>query len=130
MVIAFFVAFMLAAAGVLLLTPLVRMAVLRLGALDRPGERSVHRHPVPTLGGLAIAGAFAAAVLGNALEALRIVALLAWLAVPSGATEIWRRLGLSGDPGDRRLPGDAAWGGYPGGLRVEKGSPLFPRHRP
>ena len=30
-------------------------------------------------------------------------------------------------PGDRRLPDDAAWGGYPGGLAVEKGAPLFPR---
>ncbi|MHB1584584.1 MAG: methionine--tRNA ligase [Acidimicrobiales bacterium] len=69
-------------------------------------------------------------VLGNALEALRIVALLSWPAVPSSAAEIWRRLGLAGSPGERRLPGDAAWGGYPGGLPVEKGSPLFPRHQP
>ena len=26
-----------------------------------------------------------------------------------------------------RLPEAAAWGGYPGGLAVEKGEPLFPR---
>ncbi|MEA2703336.1 MAG: methionyl-tRNA synthetase, partial [Actinomycetota bacterium] len=69
------------------------------------------------------------AVLGDALEALRIVALLAWPAVPSSSTEIWRRLGLPGSPADQRLPEAAAWGGYPGGLPVEKGPPLFPRRK-
>src|SRR5439155_21081661 len=67
------------------------------------------------------------AVLGSALEALRIVAVLAWPAVPSSSAEIWRRLGLTGSPGGQRLPAAAAWGGYPGGLAVEKGAPLFPR---
>jgi methionyl-tRNA synthetase len=67
------------------------------------------------------------AVLGDALEALRIVAVLASPAVPDTAAEIWRRIGLPGCPDDERLPGSAAWGGYPGGLPVEKGTPLFPR---
>jgi methionyl-tRNA synthetase len=67
------------------------------------------------------------AVLGDALEALRIVALLAWPAIPGASQEIWRRIGLSGSPADARLPEAAAWGGYPGGLPVEKGPPLFPR---
>jgi methionyl-tRNA synthetase len=66
-------------------------------------------------------------VLGTALEALRIVAVLAWPAVPTAATVVWRRLGLPGSPADQRLPEAAAWGGYPGGLTVEKGKPLFPR---
>jgi len=66
-------------------------------------------------------------VLGSALEALRIVALLASPAMPDTSAEIWRRLGLEGRPEHRRLPGDAAWGGYPGGLAVDKGTPLFPR---
>jgi len=66
-------------------------------------------------------------VLGDALEALRIVTLLASPAVPRATTEIWRRLGLAGTPGEQRLPEAAAWGGYPGGLPVEKGAPLFPR---
>jgi len=69
------------------------------------------------------------AVLGSALEALRIVALLVWPAMPDTATEIWRRLGLTGEPSTCRVPQDAAWGGYPGGLPVERGSPLFPRRR-
>jgi methionyl-tRNA synthetase len=67
------------------------------------------------------------AVLGDALEALRIAALLASPAVPGASTEIWRRIGLDGGPGEQRLPDAAAWGGYPGGLSVEKGAPLFPR---
>jgi hypothetical protein len=34
----------------------------------------------------------------------------------------------AGRVADRRpLPGAAAWGGYPGGLPVTKGAPLFPR---
>ena len=67
------------------------------------------------------------AVLGSALEALRIVALLATPAMPATTAEIWRRLGLDGEPASRRVPADAAWGGYPGGLPVERGAPLFPR---
>jgi methionyl-tRNA synthetase len=70
------------------------------------------------------------AVLGDALEALRIVAVLASPAMPGATEEIWRRLGLTAAVGPiagQRLPGAAAWGGYPGGLPVEKGPPLFPR---
>jgi methionyl-tRNA synthetase len=67
------------------------------------------------------------AVLGDALEVLRIVAVLASPAVPATSREIWRRIGLPGAPEDQRLPDAAAWGGYPGGLAVEKGDPLFPR---
>lgn len=70
------------------------------------------------------------AVLGDALEALRVVAVLASPAVPSTCDEIWRRIGLDGSPRDQRLPGAAAWGGYPGGLPVDKGAPLFPRLQP
>jgi len=69
------------------------------------------------------------AVLGNALEALRIVTLLIVPAMPVTSVEIWRRIGLQGKPEDCRLPADGAWGGYPGGLPVEKGEPLFPRRK-
>jgi len=69
------------------------------------------------------------AVLGDALEVLRLVSLLVSPAMPSTAAEIWRRIGLDGSPQDRRLPADAAWGGYPGGLPVVKGDPLFPRRK-
>jgi methionyl-tRNA synthetase len=67
------------------------------------------------------------AVLGDALEALRIVAVLASPAMPGACAEVWRRIGLGGSPLDQRLPEAAAWGGYPGGLPVTRGQPLFPR---
>jgi methionyl-tRNA synthetase len=67
------------------------------------------------------------AVMGDALEVLRIVSILASPAIPQSASEVWRRIGLEGGPLDQRLPDAANWGGYPGGLAVEKGAPLFPR---
>lgn len=69
------------------------------------------------------------AVLGDALEVLRIVAVLASPALTRSSAEIWRRIGLPGLPTDARLPEAARWGGYPGGLQVERGAPLFPRLR-
>jgi methionyl-tRNA synthetase len=74
-------------------------------------------------------GADVDAVIGDALEALRIVALLAHPAAPNTTREIWSRIGLPGDIADQRLPAAAEWGGYPGGLTVVKGDPLFPRIR-
>ena len=67
------------------------------------------------------------AVLGDALEVLRLVAVLASPAIPNTTAEVWRRIGLAGGPADRPLAEVAPWGGYPGGLPVEKGAPLFPR---
>jgi methionyl-tRNA synthetase len=67
------------------------------------------------------------AVLGDALEALRIVAILASPAIPAAAQAIWDRIGLSGRVEDQRVPAATEWGRYPGGLTVVKGDPLFPR---
>jgi methionyl-tRNA synthetase len=67
------------------------------------------------------------AVMGDALEVLRLVAILASPALTRSSSEIWQRIGLDGAPTDRRVPDDVAWGGYPGGLPVEKGPSLFPR---
>ncbi|HLI00619.1 MAG TPA: methionine--tRNA ligase [Acidimicrobiales bacterium] len=67
------------------------------------------------------------AVLGDALEALRLLAILASPAVPDAAAEIWRRIGLDGSPLDQRLPAAAAWGGYPGDRPVQTGPAIFPR---
>jgi methionyl-tRNA synthetase len=69
------------------------------------------------------------AVLGAALEVLRIVSILIVPAMPATAEEIWRRIGLDGSPADQRLPEAGAWGGYPAGRPVEKGTPLFPRRK-
>ncbi|WP_155477034.1 MraY family glycosyltransferase [Heliobacterium mobile] len=46
----------------LVLTPLVRRLALRLGIVDMPSGRKVHREPMPYLGGVAIYGGFAAAI--------------------------------------------------------------------
>jgi methionyl-tRNA synthetase len=73
------------------------------------------------------------AVLGDALEVLRIVAILAAPAMPETAAEIFSRIGLEGRPdapGRGALAGgELAWGGYPGGCSVTRGEPLFPRRR-
>jgi methionyl-tRNA synthetase len=70
------------------------------------------------------------AVMGDALEALRIVAILASPAMPHTAQLVWERIGFTSDIAQQRLPDAAAWGGYPGGRPVVKGSPLFPRIQP
>ncbi len=66
-------------------------------------------------------------VMGDALEVLRIVAVVGSPAIPSVSQSLWERIGLSGTVADQRLPDAAAWGGYPGGLPVVKGDALFPR---
>ena len=68
-------------------------------------------------------------VMGDALEALRIVAILVSPAVPTTAQAVWERIGMPGNVIDQRLPQAAAWGGYPGGSEVVKGDPLFPRRQ-
>lgn len=68
-------------------------------------------------------------ILGNSIEALRIIALLIHPAMPATAAEIWSRLGLHTSPGMSLLPRDASWGKYPGGLKVEKKDPMFPRRK-
>ena len=67
------------------------------------------------------------AVMGDALEALRIVAVLAYPAVPNTAQAIWERIGMEGDIAEQRIPDATTWGQYPGGRSVIKGEALFPR---
>ena len=66
-------------------------------------------------------------VMGDALEALRIVTILAFPAIPDTAREIWRRIGMTTDIELCRIPTDVQWGLYTPGQPVEKGDPLFPR---
>lgn len=47
----------------LLVTPVVKKYAFKLGALDRPNQRKVHKQVMPRLGGLAIYLSFVAAVL-------------------------------------------------------------------
>ena len=65
--------------------------------------------------------------MGDALEVLRIVAILVSPATPTTAQAIWERIGMTGDVLDQRVPDAVAWGGYVGGAEVVKGDPLFPR---
>jgi methionyl-tRNA synthetase len=67
------------------------------------------------------------AVLGDALEAIRLVAILTTPAMPRVCEEIWRRIGLGGSPGESTFDQSATWGQYPGGVTVHRGDPLFPR---
>jgi methionyl-tRNA synthetase len=67
------------------------------------------------------------AVMGDALESIRLVAILISPAMPSVADEIWRRLGLQGSPTAVPFTAAVEWGQYPGGLTVTKGESLFPR---
>lgn len=68
-----------------------------------------------------------AAVIYNALEAVRIAALFCAPVMPETSAEVWRRLGLGaiGDVTD--IAAAAVWGGLPSGSVVSKGDPLFPR---
>ncbi|MEX2253984.1 MAG: methionine--tRNA ligase [Acidimicrobiia bacterium] len=68
-----------------------------------------------------------AGILGDCLEALRVIALLASPVIPKASGELWRRLGLDGAPEDQRLPEAAAWGHGPSGTTLEKGDSLYPR---
>jgi len=68
-------------------------------------------------------------VLGDAVEALRIVAILASPALPTTAQQIWERLGLDGAVTDQRIPADVAWAAVsgPADRPITKAPPLFPR---
>ncbi len=66
-------------------------------------------------------------VMGDALEAIRIVTILASPAIPNATQETWERIGLPGKVTDQRLPEAARWGAYPGGVALIAGEPLFPR---
>lgn len=59
-----------------LLTPIVRWAGRRLGLVDVPGGHKQHAAPVPTLGGVAVYGAFAAAILASLEMSATLRALL------------------------------------------------------
>ncbi len=69
------------------LTPLTRQLAARLGLMDKPNPRKVHRAPVPLMGGLAIYGAFLLALLmfqswPQHIEELGAILLAAtWLAL-------------------------------------------------
>ncbi|NPD30664.1 methionine--tRNA ligase [Eggerthellaceae bacterium zg-1084] len=67
-----------------------------------------------------------AAVLYNALEAIRVIGLFMAPFMPSTSAEAWRRLGLDLKSVDG-IQEAAVWGRLPAGNSVQVGEPLFPR---
>ncbi len=61
-----------AAAASLALTPLAKRLALKVGAVDHPGERKVHKKPIPRLGGVAVLAAFALVCAGMLSGALPV----------------------------------------------------------
>jgi UDP-GlcNAc:undecaprenyl-phosphate GlcNAc-1-phosphate transferase len=59
-------------------TPIMRHVALRLGIIDQPTARKVHRDPIPLLGGIAIYGAFVVALmlLGRRFGLTELVSIL------------------------------------------------------
>lgn len=59
-------------------TPVVRHLALRLGVIDQPAARKVHVNPIPLMGGVAIYGAFIAALLlfGNRFRLQELLSIL------------------------------------------------------
>ena len=90
-------AFLVAGVVALVLTPHAARLARRVGAIDRPSERSLHQSPTPTLGGLAI---LAGALLAGAIflpwnEETRGILAGAALIALVGAVDDAREEGLS-----------------------------------
>jgi methionyl-tRNA synthetase len=66
-------------------------------------------------------------VLYQLADALRLMALFTFPAVPRAAQELWSRLGLDGLVDGHAYPDHLHWGLLPEGARVTIGDPLFPR---
>ncbi|HTY13049.1 MAG TPA: MraY family glycosyltransferase [Candidatus Omnitrophota bacterium] len=77
-------AFLIALAVTVLLTPLVQKLAVRIGAVDHPNERKVHKTIIPRMGGLAIYAGFmlalafsviAAKMMGRGLDGKHLLAI-------------------------------------------------------
>jgi methionyl-tRNA synthetase len=68
-----------------------------------------------------------AAVLYAAAETLRVLAIAIAPIMPGAAARLWAQLGVETSLEQRRLPGDAVWGGLVPGTTTTKGESLFPR---
>ncbi len=68
-----------------------------------------------------------AAVIYNALEAIRIIALFMAPFMPNTSAEVYRRLGLGAIDAVVDIESASRWGQLPAGNQVEIGDPLFPR---
>ncbi|HLG15858.1 MAG TPA: methionine--tRNA ligase [Blastocatellia bacterium] len=65
-------------------------------------------------------------VISTAYEGLRHVVLLAAPTMPASAREIWKQMGLAGDP-LRVNPNETQWGGPLDVSKIDKIAPVFPK---
>lgn len=72
----YLVAFVTALVLAYVLTPSVKKLAIKLGALDKPDARKVHKHPIPRMGGLAIYAGFMVATLISMHMSLEIIGIL------------------------------------------------------
>jgi len=63
----------------------------------------------------------------QALEGLRVMALLAAPAMPEAAGRLWAQLGVAEPLEAQRLPDAGSWGGLEPGTATNRGEALFPR---
>jgi len=68
-----------------------------------------------------------AAVIYNALEAVRIAAMFTAPVMPATSADVWHRLGLGDITSVTDIAAAAEWGQLPAGSPVSKGEPLYPR---
>jgi methionyl-tRNA synthetase len=66
-------------------------------------------------------------VLGTCLEVLRVVCILSSPVLLESSEIVWKRLGLEDSPTSVDLDDALHWGGYQGGVPLEKAAPVFPR---
>lgn len=69
-------AFLIALLASYILTPMAIKLAVRVGAMDAPDARKVHREPIPRMGGLAIYVAFVVAVLATAPYNQQVMGIL------------------------------------------------------
>ncbi|MBI1337974.1 MAG: methionine--tRNA ligase [Phycisphaera sp.] len=68
-------------------------------------------------------------ILNHCAEALRIASVLLWPVMPWKCEELWRRMGLSYQPGRDKLDDLVKWGQLQPGSKIEKGDALFMRYQ-
>jgi methionyl-tRNA synthetase len=68
-----------------------------------------------------------ASVLYNALDSLRIIAVLIYPVIPRTAVEIWRQIGQEDQLAEQEFSEATSWGRYRPDSSIQRGEALFPR---
>src|SRR5579864_1402630 len=69
----------------LIATPIVRDTFSSYNMVDRPGERKVHAHPIPRVGGIAIAIAYGVALFIGSGSSEALTSTWIWKLLPGAA---------------------------------------------